>query len=69
MIGKRLNKKLIESGMVGGTVRDERKAGCEWNWRLNQQKIEFSVKMCLTCHEKPVRACSWNSEVIQFPIS
>lgn len=29
MIDKRLNKKLIASGMVGGTVRDE--AGCDWN--------------------------------------
>lgn len=41
MIDKRLNKKLIASGMVGGTVRDMGKAVCEWNWRLNQQKRIF----------------------------
>lgn len=69
VIDKRLNKKLIVNGMVGGTVRDEGKAGWDWNWRLNQQKIEFSGKMCLICHEKPVRACSWNSEVIQSSMS
>lgn len=38
MIDKRLNKKLIANGMVGGTVREEGKAGWDWNWSLNQQK-------------------------------
>lgn len=31
MIDERLNKKLIASGMVGGTIRDEGKAGWDWN--------------------------------------
>jgi len=44
IIDQILNKKLITSGMVGGTVREEGRVGWGWNGSLKQQNQNFLGK-------------------------